>query len=303
MAKLVWDNVGERFYETGVDHGVLYPLNPANSTYDTGVVWNGLSSVNESPSGAEATAVWADNIKYLNLYSAEEFGATIECYTYPDEFKAMNGEATLAEGVTIGQQSRGTFGLSYRTKIGNDVSEDLGYKIHIIYGAKASPSEKSYSTVNDSPEAMSLSYELTTTPVAVTGYKPTATLVIDSTKTDADKLAAIESILYGSDGTPGSSARLPLPDEVMSILNVSMTASPSSVSVASGSTSDAVTITITPTQTPEPTITWTSANTSIATVASGAVTGVAAGTTTVTAAATIDGVTYHASIPVTVTGG
>ncbi len=302
MAKLVWDNVGERFYETGVDHGVLYPLNSANSTYDTGVVWNGLSSVNESPSGAEATAVWADNIKYLNLYSAEEFGATIECYTYPDEFKAMNGEATLATGVTIGQQSRGTFGLSYRTKIGNDVNEDLGYKIHIIYGAKASPSEKSYSTVNDSPEAMSLSYELTTTPVAVTGYKPTATLVIDSTKTDADKLEAIEAILYGSDGSPGTTARLPLPDEIMSILNVSMTASPSAVSVASGSTSDAVTITITPTQSPAPTITWTSANTSIATVSSGAVTGVAAGTTTVIAAATIDGVTYHASIPVTVTG-
>ena len=219
MSKLVWDNVGERFYETGVDHGVLYPLNATTNTYDNGVVWNGLSSVSESPSGAEPTAIWADNIKYLNLYSAEEFGATIECYTYPDEFKTLNGEASLGTGVTIGQQSRGTFGLSYRTKIGNDVNEDLGYKIHIIYGAKASPSEKSYSTVNDSPEAMSLSYEISTTPVAVTGYKPTATLVIDSTKTDAAKLSAIEAILYGSDGEPGTTARLPLPDEIMEILS------------------------------------------------------------------------------------
>ncbi len=221
MAKLVWDKVGERFYETGVDHGVLYPLNSTTNAYDTGVVWNGLSSVNESPSGAEATAVYADNIKYLNLYSAEEFGATIECYTYPDEFKEMNGEATLATGVTIGQQSRGTFGLSYRTKIGNDVNDDLGYKIHLIYGAKASPSEKQYGTVNDSPEAMTMSYELTTTPVPVAGFKPTATLVIDSTKTTPEKLAAIEAILYGTDGTdptPGTTARLPLPEEIMTLM-------------------------------------------------------------------------------------
>lgn len=218
MAKLVWDNVGERFYETGVDHGVLYPFNTTTKAYDKGVVWNGLSSVNESPSGAEATAVWADNIKYLNLYSAEEFGATIECYTYPDEFKELNGEATLGAGITIGQQARGTFGLSYRTKIGNDVTDDLGYKIHLIYGAKASPSEQAYSTVNDSPEAMSLSYELTTIPVPVEGFKPTATLVIDSTKTDAAILTAIEEILYGTDGESGKTARLPMPSEIMKLL-------------------------------------------------------------------------------------
>lgn len=201
MPRLVWDKTGEHFYETGVENGVLYPFDTQTSAYGSGVVWNGLSNVSESPSGAEANAVWADNIKYLNLYSAEEFGATIECYTYPDEFKAMNGEASLASGVTIGQQTRGTFGLSYKTRIGNDVDENLGYKIHLLYGAKASPSEKSYGTINESPEAISMSYELSTIPVPVSGHKPTSLVVIDSTDATPEKMAAIEAILYGSDGT------------------------------------------------------------------------------------------------------
>ena len=214
MSKLVWDKAGERFYETGVNKGVLYPL--TSGSYSKGVAWNGLTAVTESPSGAEATPLYADNIKYLNLLSAEEFGATVEAYTYPDEFAACNGEASLTEGVSIGQQARQTFGMAYTTKVGNDASSELGYKIHLIYGAVAAPSEKAYATVNDSPEAITFSWELTTTPVEVTGFKPTATVVIDSTKVEADKMAAIEAVLYGSDS---EEARLPLPDEVLSIIN------------------------------------------------------------------------------------
>lgn len=215
MSKLIWDKVGERTYETGVNKGVLYPQ-AAEGSYPKGVAWNGLTAVTESPSGAEATPLYADNIKYLNLMSAEEFGATIEAYTYPDEFGVCNGEASLTEGVSIGQQARKAFGMSYQTKVGNDVNSEAGYKIHLIYGALAAPSEKAYATINDSPEAITFSWEVTTTPVEVTGFKPTATLVIDSTKVEADKMAAIEAILYGSES---EEARLPLPDEVLSIIN------------------------------------------------------------------------------------
>lgn len=216
MAKLVWDKTGERFYETGVKKGVLYPQG-LGGTYSKGVAWNGLISVTESPSGAEITPIYADNIKYVNLISAEEFGATIEAYTYPDEFAQCDGSAEIATGVMIGQQSRKPFGLSYVTTLGNDVDgDDYGYKIHIIYGALASPSEKGYSTINDSPEAITFSWEITTTPVEVTGYKPTACVTIDSTKVNPAKLAALEDILYGSE--EGSDPRLPLPDEIIALL-------------------------------------------------------------------------------------
>lgn len=223
MAKIVWDATGERFYETGVDHGVLYPIQ-TGGVYTKGVAWNGLTSVSESPSGAESTAIYADNIKYLNLLSAEEFGATIEAYTYPDEFAECDGSATPTAGVTLGQQSRKVFGLCYRTMIGNDVDgQEHGYKLHLIYGCQASPSEKGYQTINDSPEAITFSWEITTTPVNVTGYKPTACLTIDSTKVDSTKLAALEEVLYGKDGTGdpetgGTDPKLPLPDEVIEML-------------------------------------------------------------------------------------
>lgn len=214
MSKLVWDKTGERKYETGVSKGVLYKQ--SNGTYPKGVAWNGLTAVNESPSGAEATPLYADNIKYLNLMSAEEFGATIEAYMYPDEFAECNGEKDLVDGVSIGQQKRTPFGLSYQTKIGSDTDNDLGYKIHLIYGALAAPSEKAYATVNDSPEAITFSWEVSTTPVEVSGAKPTASLTIDSTKVTPEKLAAFEKILYGDADTE---ARLPLPDEVATLFN------------------------------------------------------------------------------------
>ena len=217
MAKLVWDKTGDRLYETGVKNGVLYI--PTAGVYSKGVAWNGLTAVTESPSGAEATALYADDIKYLSLMSTEEFGATIEAYTYPDEFAACDGSAELADGVMIGQQKRSTFGLCYKTTIGNDTDgNDHGYKLHIIYGAQAAPSEKAYATINDSPEAITFSWEITTTPVNVTGAKPTASLVIDSTKADPSKLAALEDILYGKDGEPGNEPRLPLPDEIKSLM-------------------------------------------------------------------------------------
>lgn len=222
--KLVWDKTGEHFYETGVKNGVLYPLS-ASGTYPKGVAWNGLTAITESPSGAEATALYADDIKYLNLMSNEEFGATVEAYTYPDEFAECDGSAALTDGVYIGQQARKTFGLCYRTTLGNDaMGNDYGYKLHIIYGAMASPSEKAYSTINDSPDAITFSWELSTTPVAVANFKPTASLTIDSTKVDAAKLTALEEILYGKDGTgeDGSTGavdpRLPLPDEIATLM-------------------------------------------------------------------------------------
>lgn len=215
MAKLVWDAIGERLYETGVKNGVLYPLGAAG-TYPEGVPWNGLTSVTESPSGAEPSPVYADDIKYLTLMSAEDFGGTIEAYTYPDEFKECNGEVELSTGVSIGQQNRKAFGLSYRTTIGNDVDGIAhGYKIHLVYGCLASPSEKAYSTINEDPEAMTLSWEFTTTPVPVEGFKPTSCLIVDSTKVDATKLAALEAVLYGSED---EEARLPLPDEVKTLI-------------------------------------------------------------------------------------
>ena len=215
MSKLVWDATGAREYETGVKYGVLYVQN-GSGTYEKGVAWNGLISVTESPSGAEATPLYADDIKYLELFSTEEFGATIECYTYPEEFEACDGSAEIATGVVIGQQNRKSFGLCYRTTLGNDVKgNEYGYKLHLIYGCKAAPSEKAYSTINDSPEAITFSYEVTTTPVQVTGHKPTASLVIDSTKIEPTKLAQIEAKLYG-DGS--NEASLPTPDEILEIV-------------------------------------------------------------------------------------
>lgn len=217
MAKLTWDKTGERFYETGVKNGVLYIYDSTQKKYGTGVAWNGLTAVTESPSGAEATALYADDIKYLNLLSTEEFGATIEAYTYPDEFAECDGSAELVQGAMIGQQKRKTFGLVYKTTLGNDTDgNDYGYKLHIIYGCLAAPSEKAYATINDSPEAITFSWEVTTTPVEVTGAKPTASITIDSTKADATKLAALEKKLFGDDseGTP----TLPLPDEIKTIL-------------------------------------------------------------------------------------
>lgn len=215
MAKLVWDNSGERLYETGVRNGVLYIQNAAGQ-YPNGVAWNGLTAVTESPSGAEANDLYADDMKYLSLMSAETFGATVEAYTYPDAFAECDGSATLVEGVTVGQQSRKAFGLCYRTTLGNDIAgNDYGYKLHIIYGCKATPSEKAYSTINDSPEAITFSWEVTTTPVNVTGLKPTACVIIDSTKVDEGKMEALEEVLYGGESTE---ARLPLPDEIKTLL-------------------------------------------------------------------------------------
>ena len=219
MPRIIWDNVGERFYETGISQGVLYPIQ-ADGTYSLGVAWNGLTTVSETPSGAEATPLYADNIKYMNLIAVEEFGASIEAYTYPDEFAQCDGSAEIAPGVMVGQQSRKTFGLSYKTIVVNDTDgPEYGYKIHCIYGALAAPSEKSYATINDSPEAISFSWEVTTTPVPVNGFKPTACITIDSAKVkDADKMKALEDILYGDDTTE---ARLPLPEEIMSIMSAS----------------------------------------------------------------------------------
>ena len=223
MSKLVWDETGKRTYETGVDHGVLYDVD-SNGNYVDGVAWNGLTGVTESPSGAEKTALYADNIKYLNLTSAEDFGATITAYTYPDEWEKHDGSATLADGVKIGQQNRTPFGLCYRTNLGNDIDgNDHGYKLHLVYGATASPSERNYQTINDSPEAIEFSWELTTVPVNVTGFKPTAVVTIDSTTSNATKLKALEAILYGTDAagtSTGTSPRMPLPDEVKKIMTV-----------------------------------------------------------------------------------
>ena len=215
MAKLVWDETGKRFYETGVKNGVLYPQD-STGAYPKGVAWNGLTAVTQSPSGAEATPLYADDMKYLNLYSAEEFGATVEAYTYPDEFAECDGSAELATGVMIGQQPRKAFGLVYKTVIGNDVKNNkYGYKLHLIYGAMASPSEKAYATINDSPEAITFSWEITTTPVSVTGFEPTAYIEIDSTKADPTKLAKLEEKLFGSET---QEATLPLPNEIATLM-------------------------------------------------------------------------------------
>jgi hypothetical protein len=215
MPTLVWDQTGERFYETGVRNGVLYPRDTTGA-YPLGVAWNGLTAVTESPSGAEATPIYADDIKYLNLISAEEFGATIEAYTYPDEFAACDGSAEIEDGVFAGQQPRQAFGLAYKTVIGNDTDGDThGYKLHLIYNAIAAPSEKAYATINDSPEAITFSWEVSTTPVVVTGFKPTASLTIDSTKADATNLASLEAQLFGANA---QAPTLPLPDAVVAIM-------------------------------------------------------------------------------------
>lgn len=216
MAKIVWDKTGERFYETGVKNVVLYVAE--NGAYPKGVAWNGVTNITESPSGAEATPLYADDIKYLNLMSAEEFGASLEAYTYPEEFAACDGSAELVEGsgVMIGQQSRKTFGLCYRTTMGNDTDgNEYGYKLHLVYGLLAAPSEKAYATINDSPEAITFSWELSSTPVEVTGFKPTSIITVDSVKAGKDKMAALEAALYGSES---EEAKLPLPDEVKTLL-------------------------------------------------------------------------------------
>lgn len=214
FAPLVWDETGKKLFETGVSNVALYPQD-TTGVYGAGVAWNGVTNISESPSGAEATTLWANNGKYLNLYSVEEYASSIEAYTYPDEFAECDGSAEIAKGVSIGQQTRKSFGLAYKTLIGSDTDgNDHGYKLHLVYGCKAAPSERSHATVNDSPEALSFSWEISTTPVSVTGHKPTASVEIDSTKVDPEKLAAFEKILFGSDT---AAARLPLPDEVASL--------------------------------------------------------------------------------------
>lgn len=218
MTRLLWDQTGDRRYETGVDQGVLYI--PTGGVYSNGWAWNGLTAVNETPSGAEQSPIYADNIKYLNLIGVEEFGGTIEAYTYPSQFEQCDGIFQAQMGVAVGQQTRKEFGLSYRTRIGNDVNADLGYKLHLVYGAKASPSEKAYATINESPEALTFSWEFMTTAVAVTGQKPTSLITIDSTKVSAGNLLALENALYG---TAGSDPRLPLPDEVIAMFAGALT--------------------------------------------------------------------------------
>lgn len=220
MTALTWDNVGERLYETGVDHGVLYIPN-VSGVYDNGVAWNGLTTVTESPSGAEASAQYADNLKYLNLISAEEFGATVEAFTFPDEFLQFDGISSPSVGVVIGQQGRKPFGMSYRTRLGNDLlGTDYGYKLHLLYGCQAAPSEKAYATINDSPEAIAFSWEVTTTPVAVATHKPTSLMVINSTKVVGATLTTLETLLYGDSG---NAPRLPLPDEIITLFTGSLT--------------------------------------------------------------------------------
>ena len=215
MPKLVWDQTGERIYETGAKNAVLYPLD-SNNEYSSGVAWNGLLGFDENPSGAEATKLWADDINYVTLYSAEEYGGTIRAYTYPDEFEECDGSAELATGVNIGQQNRKMFGFCYRTAIGNDTQgNDYGYKLHLVYGCKASPSSKTHDTINDSPSAVEFSWEITCTPVNVTGFKPTCVIEVDSTKVDPAKLTALENVLYG---TASATAQLPLPDAVKNIV-------------------------------------------------------------------------------------
>jgi hypothetical protein len=311
----VWDKIGEHKYETGTDRGMLYQYNTENQTYDSGEVWNGLTAVTDSPSGAESNKQYADNIAYLNLISAEDYGLTIEAFSYPDNFGQNDGTAEPVSGVTLGQQARKIFGFSWRTLVGDDVvGTDKGYKIHLAYACQASPSEKSYQTVNDSPEALTFSWEVTTTPVNVgvingVPYKPTASVVIDSTKfkTAAQKaaLAAFEEIIYGkaadaTQGTPAVQPRLPLPAEVISLLSAadfgSVVLSDHAVTVE---VNDTVTLTAT-TEPADAVVTWASDDESDATVADGVVTGVAEGTANITASIVVGGVTYTDTCKVTV---
>ena len=304
MSALIWDASGKRLYETGIDHGVLYPA--VNGEYPLGVAWNGISNVSESPSGADSNAIYADNIKYLDLTSREEYGCTIEAYTYPDEWAICDGSAEPTPGVIIGQQTRKPFGLSYRTKIGNDEQgDDYGYKIHLVWNCKAAPSERSYATINDSPEAISFSWEVTTTPINVTGYKPIANMTINSTKVDPVKLKALEDILYGTDSTD---PRLPLPDEVIATIKPTPTPPTPTYSITLDKETATVapqgTTTITATTVPsDATVTWTSSDGEVATVEDGVVTGVAEGTATITASISDGTTSYTATCAVTVSAG
>ena len=232
MTALEWDGTGEKEFETGVDHAVLYILNTETAAYDSGFAWNGITAVNEKPDGAAANPQYADNIKYLNLLSAETFGGTIEAFTYPDEFGQCDGTVAPVAGLTIGQQSRATFGLSYRTQLGNDLESNAGYKLHLVYGALAAPSEKDYATINDSPAAVAFSWDFTTTPVSVTDLKPTSLIVVDSTTVDSGSLAALEQLLYG---TVGVDPALPSPDDVIALFSgsVTTTAVPTAPTIAS----------------------------------------------------------------------
>lgn len=301
MPRLIWDNTGERLYETGVKRGVLYPYDstdPSNP-YPKGVVWNGLSSVSESPSGAEANNIYADDIKYLELRSAEEFGATVEAYTYPDEFAVCDGSAEVADGVMIGQQTRQRFGFSYRSILGNDTETDsYGYKLHLIYNAMASPSERQYQTVNDSPEAIAFSWEMTTTPVAVEGYKPTASMVIDSSKADKAALAALEDVLYGTDN---EEARLPLPGEVIEIMGGAVSFD-ISLNRANATIQVGKTLNLKATTVPAgEAVTWTSSTDTVASVSNnGVVRGLEAGSTVITASFEKEGKTYSDTCNITV---
>lgn len=292
MSRIVWDKTGERIYETGVDRMVLYKYDKEQKKFKDGVAWNGVTSYSDSPSGAEPTALYADNIKYLNLMSAEQYASTLECYTYPDEFEDCDGSKELAPGVYIGQQNRALFGLSYRSLLGDDVSgTDRGYKLHLVYNCLASPSERSHQTVNDSPEAANPSFSISTTPVEVTDGKPTATIVIDSTKVDAAKLAAFEDILYG---TAISGASLPFPDEVAAHFGGSTTPEIElDRHVVNITGTGSVALNTKKLNPSDASITWTEDSSSaVCTVSDGVVTGVAAGDAIVTAKITVDGVDY-----------
>ena len=295
--RLKWDKTGERLYETGVRNAVLYPIDTTTNTYPLGVPWNGITAITESPSGAESNKIYADDIKYLDLRSVEEFGCTIEAYTYPSEFYACDGSAEIASGVVIGQQTRKMFGLSYRTVLGNDTeNNDYGYKLHLVYNCTAAPSEKGYSTINDSPEAITFSWECTTNPVEITGKKPAACITIDSTKVDSGKLAALEDILYG---TVSTEARLPLPDEIIDLFaeatpKVEFTNHAASVNVGS---TVALEVTTVPTTA---TVTYTASDDDVTVTSEGVVTGVNAGTSIVTASITVDTVEYTDTCIVTV---
>ena len=292
MSRIVWDKTGERIYETGVDRMVLYRYNKQQKEFTGGVAWNGVTLYSDSPSGAEPTALYADNIKYLNLMSAEQYASTLECYTYPDEFEECDGSKEITPGVYIGQQNRSLFGLSYRTLLGDDVSgTDRGYKLHLVYNCLASPSERAHQTVNDSPEAANPSFSISTTPVEVTDGKPTATIIIDSTKVDADKLAAFEDILYGTENTVG---RLPFPDEVAAHFGGSATPGIElDKHVANITGTGTVTLTVKKKTPADAEVTWTEDSSSaVCTVSDGVVTGVAAGDAIVTATITVDGVSY-----------
>ena len=297
MPRLQWDKTSERLYETGVKNAVLYPIDSATGTYPKGVAWNGITAITESPSGAESNPIYADDIKYLDLRSVEELGATIEAYTYPVEFYPCDGTASIATGVIVGQQTRKMFALCYRTTLGNDTeNNDYGYKLHILYNCTAAPSEKAYQTINDSPEAITFSWEVTTNPIDIPGFKKSAAITIDSTKVDPIKLAALEDILYG---TENSDARCPLPAEVISIFSEAtpgITLNTHTANVEVGAT-----VTLTATTVPaSATVTWTASDDDV-TVADGVVEGVNAGTSIVTATITVEDVDYTDSCVVQVT--